>query len=564
MLYVLTSLRDYGYRVSYLDCAGRRIRRHQILQRIKEAAPRMVGFSVDADNLSSVCSMSLDLRREMGTDVHIVFGGPASQADGLEIMERSAVDVLVIGEGEFTARQVADCLLRDQGELGQISGICYRSPEGLVTTAPRPPIQDLDGVPVPDRTLLSAPKTYQATLVSGRGCPFKCTFCFEGRMGNKYRHRSPESIVAEVENLVSLHGAPLFVNILDDTFTANPEHTRRVCRLLRHRFRPWKDLLFFCEVRPDVVQHNPWLVEELVATGAARIQIGIESASPDVLRAYRKLNTRPEVVESVVGALHKAGAPSVYGGFILGGPQETMQTMEQTLDFAKHLLSDVAPGCFECNASFLTPLPGTELRTHPDKYCLRLLDPDLLTSSNFNFCVTETDTLTQEMINNFRYRFIDEMDQGIRRMIPTLSRKVIETHWKLSQDFGVPTAYAERFAYFPRLSAYLDLVGKGKLEPAADVSNADMLERYPTRLSLPVRMEGGRITVTRGPTSLELNELGSRIFALCSGKLKTCEIVTVVHQSLGASAPPRNEVQRDVLAYLRHLDDNYAVFLKDY
>jgi radical SAM superfamily enzyme YgiQ (UPF0313 family) len=564
MLYVLTSLRDHGYSVSYLECAGRNMRRQQVLQRIEEAAPRLVGFSVDTDNLSSAASISHDVRSGMGPDVHIVFGGPASHASGSEIMERSAADVLVIGEGEFAALEVADCLLRGQGELGQISGICYRSPRGLVTTCPRPPIRDLDSIPIPDRTLLPDPKTYQASLISGRGCPFKCSFCYEGRMGNKYRRRSPEAIVAEVETLVSLRGVPLFVNILDDTFTADPEHARRVCRLLRQRFKPWKDLLFFCEVRPDVVRHNPWLVDELVEAGAARIQIGIASASLDVLRAYKRLNTRPETVENVVDAFYKAGAPSVYGGFILGGPQETMQTMEQTLDFAKHLLSNVAPGCFECYASFLTPLPGTELRTHPEEYSLRLLDPDLLTSSNFNFCVTETATLTQEMINNFRYRFLDEMDQEVRRLVPTLSRKTIETHWKLSHDFGVSTAYNDRFAYFPRLVAYLDIVGTGKLEPATDVPDSDILERYPTRLSLPVRMEGGRITVTRGPNSLGLNELGSRIFALCSGKLKAREIVTLVHQSLGAGAPPRGEVQADVLAYLRHLDDNYAIFLKDY
>jgi len=563
MLYVMTCLRDHGYTVGYLDCAQRGVRRHQILSTLRGAAPRLVGFSVDTDNLFSVAHMTHELKREFGPELKIVLGGPASQGHPDEIIQRCAADVLVIGEGEYSACEVADCLLKGVGRLEEIAGICFPSPQGIVHTTPRPPIVDLDALPFPDRNFLAEPRSYQATMISGRGCPFKCTFCFEGRMGSRYRHRSPENIVAEMERLVTAHGR-VFISINDDTFTSDADHTLRVCRLIRERFRPWEDLLWFCEVRVDVVHRHPELVDAMVEAGVGRIQIGVESADEEVLRAYKRLNVVPAVVEKTVGAFHRAGIPSIYCGFIVGGPRETPTTMERTLEFAKHLLIDVAPGSFECNASFLTPLPGTDIRACPDAYGLRLLDPDLLTSSNFNFCTTETDALTQEMINNFRYRFIDEMDAEMRKVISRLPWELTQKHWKLYRLFNITTAYYERFAYFPRLVEYLSVVGPDKFERADELPDGQILERFPTRVSAPLHMEGGRICVTKGPTLLTLNGLGARIYSLCSGKLTTAEIVAELSQWLDGNAPPRDVLTADVIDFVRHLDRNYAIFLKDF
>lgn len=563
MLYVMTALRQHGYTVSYMDCANRLVRHKQVIENIREASPRMVAFSIDTDNLFSAGNLSKDLKRIFGPELHIMFGGPASQGQAEEIMERSAADVLVIGEGEYTACEVVDCLLRQQKTLNDIHGILYRSATGLVKTLPREPIQDLDALPFPDRGFLSNPASYQASIISGRGCPFRCTFCFEGRMGNKYRHRSPENIVAEMEYLASIN-KPLFICINDDTFSADVEHTIRLCRLMRERFRPWDDLLWFCEVRVDVINRHPELIDEMVSAGVARIQIGVESADLDVLRAYKRMNVKPEVVEKVVSLFHQAGIPSIYCGFILGGPNETMETMQRTLDFAKHLLIDVAPGSFECSASFLTPLPGTDIRSRPEEYGLRLLDPDLLTSSNFNFCTAETTSLDRSAINNFRCLFVEEIDAQLRALIPNLTRDTIEKHVELNRKFNLTTAYYERLGHYPRLAEYFNLVGDERFEAAQSLSDAEILDRFPTRLSGMVRMNGDQITVTRGPTLLNLNGVGSQVFSLCSGKLRTREIVTEVSASFNGSAPNEKQLEADVLTFIRHLDQNYAIFLKDF
>ncbi len=313
MLYVMTNLRNHGYTVGYLDCARHGVRREQIMEKIREAAPRLIGFSIDTDNLFSAGHLTHELKHEFGAELKIILGGPASQGQPDEIMERSAADVLVIGEGEYAACEVADCLLRGIGSLAAIEGICYRAGGKTVHTRPRTPIADLDALPFPDYRFLSDAREYQPAVITGRGCPFKCTFCFEGRMGNRYRHRSPENIVAEIERIIEARG-PSFICINDDTFTADPKHTLSVCRLMRERFRPWQDLCWFCEVRVDVVNRYPELIDALVEAGAARIQIGAESADENVLRAYKRLNVKPATVEKVVELFYRAGLPSIYCG----------------------------------------------------------------------------------------------------------------------------------------------------------------------------------------------------------------------------------------------------------
>jgi anaerobic magnesium-protoporphyrin IX monomethyl ester cyclase len=563
LLYVATSLRHHGYNVGFLDCARRPLRRSEIIKSIREVEPRIVGFSIDTDNLHTAGNLTRELKRELPPDTVIVLGGPASQGQPEEIMERSAADVLVIGEGEYAIREVADCFLRSDGRLQDIPGICYRGPDGLVMTLPRPPIADLDAVPIPDRNFLPRDHRYEASIISGRGCPFRCTFCFEGRMGNKYRHRSVENILAEIEYLIQTYGRP-FISINDDTFTSDPDHTLELCRRLRERFEPWKDYLLFCEVRVDVVHQRLELVDALVEAGVARIQVGVESADLDVLRAYKRLNVKPAVVEDVVGRFHRAGLPSTYCGFIMGGPNETAETMQRTLDFARRMLLEVAPGSFECSASFLTPLPGTDIRRHPEGYGVKLLDPELVTSSNFNFCVAETEALGMAEINNFRLHFVHEIDRLIRQLVSKLPRKLVETHARLYHDFGVVTQYYERFSSFPRLTEYFDLVGDGKYDAASRLNDDEILARFPTRLTSPVQMDGDCIIVTNGPATLRLNPFGSRIFALCGGKLTGGDILDRVLRDLDADKPLSERVRGDVLAFLRNLDENYAIFLKDY
>jgi anaerobic magnesium-protoporphyrin IX monomethyl ester cyclase len=564
MLYVLTALRNHGYSAGYLDCAGNSTRRDDVLRAIEDAAPKLVGFSVDTDSIYNITAFTRSLRKRL-PDTRIILGGPASQAQSQEMMEQSAADVVVIGEGEHTACEVSDVLLRGLGSLDDVAGICYRASDGSYKrTTDRSPIENLDSLNFPDRSFLSKDRRYEASIISGRGCPFRCTFCFEGRMGNRYRHRSAANIVAEIESLVERYGRP-FVMLNDDTFTADVAHTREFCRLLRQKFRPWKDLLMFCEVRADILIRHLDLIDELVDSGVARIQLGVESGSRAVLKDYKRLNVKPEVVETVVGRFHKAGIPSIYCGFIAGGPNESLETFEETTAFAKHLLTNVAPGSFECNMSFLTPLPGTELYHRPAQYGLRLLDPDLKTSTNFNMCVAESEALSSEQITDLRLQFVQNIESLMDGLLLTLPRSVLDRHIAMRQEFGVGTRYAERMLRQDAWSEYWLFVGAYQgLEPASKLSDESILERFPTRLGNPARYAEGRAKIAQGLRTVELNRTATEIYKMSSGKLTTQAIVDELAKSVTENCPPREEMEADVITAIRSLEEKYLLYLKDY
>jgi hypothetical protein len=99
---------------------------------------------------------------------------------------------------------------------------------------------------------------------------------------------------------------------------------------------------------------------------------------------------------------------------------------------------------------------------------------------------------------------------------------------------------------------------------AGDLSDDAILDRFPTRVPSVTHMESGRVTIHQGPEDITLSPMGTRVYSLCSGKLNGREIVDEIHRSLNGQAPPYQELSKDVLGFIRSLDETYAVFLKDY
>lgn len=563
-LYVMTSLNKVGYNVAFLDCAKRNSRLPDMLDLIRKSETSIVAFSVDTDNIYSFCNISHIVKKEISRDIKVLAGGPSAVSQSEEIMKLSTADVLVIGEGEYSAREVLDCFLRHKGNLQDIDGICFRKPSGAWQYTPsRPTIENIDTLPFPNRNFIPNIDEYDLTIITGRGCPHKCSFCFEGRMGNRYRHRSAENIVSEMEEILS-RTRNRIISITDNTFTSDPKHTVEVCELMSKRLRPLEDYALFCEVRADCVNRHPEIVDALLSAGVVRIQIGAESADEGILRNYNRSNVGPEVVESVVNMFHKAGMPSIYCGFILGGPGETLDSMKKTFDFAKHLLLEVAPGSFECGAAFLSPLPGTKLYVDSIEYDLKLLDRKLITSTNFNMCVTETEALGWQEINNFREFFQTEIVRLTRELYRTLPRSVIQKHSDLYNRFRLYTKYKELLRTFGNLEEYFDLVGDGRCSPSSQLSDEEILEKFPTRLSSPFEVKDGNISITGGPNVLNLNLLGTEIFKLSSGKLRTKEFLAPLKELLGEAAPKSGVLLDDTIGFVRELDSHYAIILKDY
>jgi anaerobic magnesium-protoporphyrin IX monomethyl ester cyclase len=269
-----------------------------------------------------------------------------------------SVDIIVRGEGEYTCTELAQ-RIGEGRDLKDVRGITFRKGERIIRTGDRDLIRDLDSLDFPDRRLLNVEYDSKicglnvasrkfTTIVSSRGCPFRCTFCGCRKFARGlWRVRSVENVVDELEFLQNQgYGQFLFV---DDNFTVDHRRVTRFCETLRKRKL---DVEWFCDSRVDEV--NLEVFRDMVRTGCKNVYFGIESASQRLLNAYKK-GTTPDQARKAVKIARKAGIDVIVGSFVVGGEDETREEIAETLRFALELDIDVP------TFSVLGAFTGTDL-----------------------------------------------------------------------------------------------------------------------------------------------------------------------------------------------------------
>jgi radical SAM superfamily enzyme YgiQ (UPF0313 family) len=236
--------------------------------------------------------------------------------------------------------------------LARVKGLVWRRNGEVILNPARPFIADLDDLPLPRHDLLPL-QDYRAPLVGGpytfvvssRGCPGGCRFCIKHvSYGRSVRYRSPDHVLAELEQLAALGVRK--VHMYTDLFTLNREHVMGICEGIQAR---GLDLRWTCNSRVDFV--DPELLQQMHAAGCWMISWGIESGEPRMLRRMNKGITT-EQVEQALRWSKQAGIMN-WGYFIIGMPGETEESIRTTIDFAKRLPLDLV--LFHIAA----PHPGT-------------------------------------------------------------------------------------------------------------------------------------------------------------------------------------------------------------
>ena len=358
--YVAAELRDARHEVSLLDCTFRT--RQEALEKAAKTRADVVGIY----SMVSMKEASLWFARELGRRVRLLIaGGPLPTCDPLPFLDD--FDVVVRGEGERAVREIINA--REAGrDFADIPGIVFREnhhgrieiesdgSENPVFTGQRELIADLNGVPFPARELFPN-RAYIAywkrkfgyattTVFTTRGCPFSCEFCSNAVFGISYRERSPESVVDEVEQALSLGYD--HIHFADDVFTLNKVRVARICLEIMRR-----KLSFTWECLGRVDSIDAELARTMKAAGCRRIFFGLESGNDSILRLMNKKIT-VEKARLAVRAARQAGI-TVGAFFILCYPGETDDTVLDTIRFATSLTADYL--------SFTVPypLPGTPL-----------------------------------------------------------------------------------------------------------------------------------------------------------------------------------------------------------
>jgi radical SAM superfamily enzyme YgiQ (UPF0313 family) len=326
---------------------------------IEEKIFNLLNFCPDLIGITSLTNTyynSLEISKmiKSKSEIPIVMGGPHPTIFPTETLKNPYVDFVVSGEGENTIVELVNALESDKS-LKDIKGLYYKIDGKIVANPPRPYIENLDELPFPARHLLELreyPLRFErgemmTTLITSRGCPYECIYCFKELFGRRYRRRSAENIVDELKHIFSTYKIKVFY-FVDDLFTFDRERVLRLCKLI---IEEGLDIKWQCLARVDTV--TPQLLNEMARAGCKKIHFGIESGNKQILESVNKKITLEQVRKAVEWC--KAAGIKSKGYFMLGLPGDTLETMDQTIDFSLDL------GLDEAMYSLTTPFPGTQL-----------------------------------------------------------------------------------------------------------------------------------------------------------------------------------------------------------
>jgi radical SAM superfamily enzyme YgiQ (UPF0313 family) len=398
--------------------------------RVKARKPDIVGItSLFTSQLENVLRAA-EIARKAAPRALIVVGGnhPTVRPDDF-FSKTDAVDIACMGEGEYTMREIADAA-RVGGDVSRIPGTAVRETGGMRVNPARPPIGNLDELPLPayhlvrmedyfllhakgftDRPVAAFRGANRAvSVITSRGCPFNCVFCsIHLHMGRKWRAHSVGYVLNHLDHLVSKYGVT-HVHFEDDNLSASPRRFRELLEGFVHagnRFT-WDTPN---GVRVDTLTKE--IVDDCVRSGCVYLIFGVESGNQTVLNELVDKKLDLAAVERAASWCKGAGLDAM-SFFVIGFPGETRRDMLDTVDFALGLQRnyDVNPGLFVA-----TPLPGTRL----EKIFLErglmegALTPEALSKMTQGASVMDGGTFTADDIREMREAFLNGYRKNFAR-----------------------------------------------------------------------------------------------------------------------------------------------------
>jgi anaerobic magnesium-protoporphyrin IX monomethyl ester cyclase len=396
-------------------------------QLIKKTKPRLIGFSTMTENFQNGLTLAKFVRKTC-PDATIVFGGPhVTFMDKETIAQHGCVDIVVRREGEYVMLELANYFIRHKGSLQDIRGITYKFNGKVIRNAVRPMIEDLDALPFPSRDIydldgfLSHDKMCdgRTVVITSRGCPAGCKFCAASALaGGRYRMRSIDNIADEITDMKQRTlGSLRTILFGDDTVSADIPRLLELSKFLKKEGIQWAG-----ECRVDVMTKE--LAMTLADSGCIALQFGVESGSQKLLDRMGKNITIEQVKKAVASATR--AKMQVICSLMIGLPDDTIETIKQTIDFAVWLEQEYHVGAL---LACTVPYPGTFYFNHTKDLGLSI------TTNNYNMystinAIMNTPHLSWWQIRNLYF-------DGSRRIFKSFPPE-IRRLFQDSQDITLP------------------------------------------------------------------------------------------------------------------------------
>lgn len=341
LAYAAGVIKEAGHELLFVDCQAKNLPSEEFVTDLKRFAPDMVVCQTSTPSIYTDIE-SARLFKE-ATGALSVFVGSHSSAVPDEVLRTAdgAVDACALGEFDYTLRDLAaGTALKD------CAGLAWWDSGEVLRTADRPYIEDLDEMPFPAWDHLDiydyrdGAKLYPfLTSITGRGCRYRCSFCQIPQVmnGHRYRTRSVENVVDEMERNLKLFPDLREIMFEDDTLTMRIARDRLIelCEEIIRRDLP---LSWSANARVDLNDYET--LQLMKRSGCRMLCVGFEFGDQKVLNNVKKGTTIEQMYTFAENAAR--AKLRIHGCFMFGGPGETMDTARKTIEMSQALKIDTA------------------------------------------------------------------------------------------------------------------------------------------------------------------------------------------------------------------------------
>jgi anaerobic magnesium-protoporphyrin IX monomethyl ester cyclase len=326
----------------------------------EEFAPDVIAFGATTGFHKAYLRVNRILKERTGA-VSVMGGAHPTFFPGI-IGEESSIDYILRGEAEEAFPALLEVIAGER-DISTVGNACYRVDGEVRSTPMLPLIENLDSVPYPDRSLLARygnrVNTRTAFVITGRGCPYDCSYCFNhayrdlyAGLGGAYRRRSVENVIGEIVELQRQYPKLQMVIFQDDIFIIDGKWVLDFCRQYSERI----GIPFHCHLRANLVTKE--IATALAGAGCVSIKMAIETADDTLRNEVLRRGMSRETIISACDAVREAGIVLVTQN-ILGIPTSTLADDLQTLELNLRCRPDFA------FATLMQPYPGTRI----NEYC---------------------------------------------------------------------------------------------------------------------------------------------------------------------------------------------------
>ncbi len=327
-------------------------------KRIEKFKPDLIGFSVLSFDYEQASKMAEFIKENY--NIKIIFGGVHVTLMPEEVITNPKVDIVCIGEGEYSIKEILDNKLNCKN----IEGIWYKKDNKIIKNKDRRLVEKLDKLPPPDWSDYELKKYFlindnHLPIMASRGCPYNCTYCsnhaLKKKLIGKYvRFRSVNNVIKEIELRIGQYYdiGMRYLFFYDDTFILNRDFVLEFCRKFKERGFD-KKIRWNINVRANLVTEE--IVKLLKESGCYEVRMGIEAGNENIRNKLYKREMTEEQIYNAVKIIKKYGL-RLRVQFIVGAPYDSVETMNESYEMAKKINADYTL------FPILMPLPATEIK----------------------------------------------------------------------------------------------------------------------------------------------------------------------------------------------------------